>query len=52
MNILKNAKKQISFGIFVLAIVTLSSCNRGMGCPTFSVENSVEILAQALLPSL
>jgi len=52
MNILKNAKKQISFLIFVSAIVALSSCNRGMGCPTFSVENTVETIAQELLPNL
>ncbi len=34
----------------LLAIVAMSSCNRGYGCPTnFSVEEGFQLLAQQLL---
>ena len=30
---MRNLKKLLPFAIFLLALATLSSCNRGYGCP-------------------
>lgn len=45
MKFLKNSKKLIPFAIFIAALATLSSCNRGMGCPTWSIGDTVEVSA-------
>lgn len=38
---MKNLKKLIPFVILLFLVGTMSSCNRGMGCPTFSLEDTV-----------
>ncbi len=37
----KQIKKLIPVAAFLFLMVSLSSCNRGMGCPTFSLEDTV-----------
>lgn len=38
---MRNLKKLLPFVVFLLALATLSSCNRGMGCPNnFSIEKA------------
>ncbi len=37
-------KKVIPFVILLAAIATFSSCNRGMGCPSFSVDQVVKVV--------
>lgn len=40
----KILKKLIPFVILLAAIATFSSCNRGMGCPTFSVDKVIKVV--------
>lgn len=42
MKLLKSTKKLIPFAIFVAALATLTGCNRGMGCPTWSIGDVIE----------
>ena len=51
MKKLKNLKKVIPFLIFAATTITFSSCNRGMGCPTFSIGDTVEVLSTQQLPT-
>ncbi|WP_068216194.1 hypothetical protein [Lewinella sp. 4G2] len=45
--------RTVSMLLAGVAAVSLSSCNRGMGCPTnFSLSESVADLAQCLLATL
>ncbi len=41
-----------AFGLF---LVSMSSCNRGYGCPTFSVQKvaakTIQVAASAVLPN-
>ncbi|MEM1319757.1 MAG: hypothetical protein AAGG75_05835 [Bacteroidota bacterium] len=47
----KKIKKLIPFIAFLALMASLSSCNRGMGCPTFSVGDVVtEVVDQ--LPAI
>jgi len=39
MNLI-NLKKLIPAIALVAILVALSSCNRGMGCPTFSIDDT------------
>jgi len=39
MNLI-NLKKLIPAIALVAILVVLSSCNRGMGCPTFSIDDT------------
>ena len=51
MKILKNLKKLLPFIIFALATVSMSSCNRGLGCPTFSIGETFEVLSTPDTPT-
>ncbi len=46
-------KKVIPFVIFLAVLASFSSCNRGVGCPTFSagdvVSQCVEMTADMLI---
>lgn len=48
----KKVKNLIPLVIFFAAMATLTSCNRGMGCPNnFSIgDTAVEIAKQAVKP--
>ncbi len=39
----KIIKKVIPFVILLAAIASFSSCNKGLGCPTFSVDQVVNV---------
>jgi hypothetical protein len=41
---LKLIKKVIPCVIALAALVSLTSCNRGMGCPTFSLEDAAKVV--------
>ncbi len=41
---LKSIKKVIPCVIALAALVSLTSCNRGMGCPTFSLESAAKVV--------
>jgi len=51
MKILKNSKKFLPFVIFAVTTISFSSCNRGMGCPTFSIGDTVEVLSTQNMPT-
>jgi len=51
MKFLKNLKKIFPFVIFASTIVIFSSCNRGMGCPTFSIGDTVKVLSTQQTPT-
>lgn len=44
----KVIKKLVPFILFLGLVASLSSCNRGMGCPSFSVGDVVETLADCI----
>jgi len=45
MKFSKNLKKLLPFVIFAVTTMSFSSCNRGMGCPTFSIGDTIEVLS-------
>jgi len=51
MKFLKKLKKLLPFLIFAATTITFSSCNRGMGCPTFSISGAMEVLSTQQLPT-
>lgn len=42
----KLIKKLIPCIILLAAVMSMTSCNRGMGCPTFSVDQVVKTVDQ------
>lgn len=38
----RNYQNLIAFVVLLLAVVSLSSCNRGLGCPTFSITDTLQ----------
>lgn len=47
---MKNRVNRLFLLLSVLAVVTLSSCNRGYGCPnTFSIGDGFQDLVNSLL---
>ena len=51
MKILKNLKKFLPFIIFAVTTISFSSCNRGLGCPTFSIGDTFEVLSTTDTPT-
>ncbi len=45
MKLLKKSKKLLPFIIFAVTTISFSSCNRGLGCPTFSLGDTIEVLS-------
>ncbi len=45
---MKSAKKILVFFAFVALVFSASSCNRGYGCPTWSLEEGVAPASQVL----
>jgi len=43
---MKNFKKFLPFAVFLLGLASLSSCNRGIGCPNnFSLqETAIDVI--------
>lgn len=38
----RNVKQLVFAAVVLVALATFSSCNRGVGCPTFSVDQPIE----------
>ncbi len=52
---MKSAKKFFVLFAFAALVFSASSCNRGYGCPTWSLEEGAQATAKvvkALLPSI
>lgn len=39
---LGNVKQLVFAAVLLVALASFASCNRGVGCPTFSVEEPIE----------
>ena len=38
----QNVKQLVFAAVVLVALATFASCNRGVGCPTFSVDQPIE----------